>query len=59
MEDRLDFRLQIHSGHRLRHPISDGGHAEHPHSCAACLGDFHGLDRRWEELPEDILFQIL
>src|SRR6266536_3194610 len=51
MEDRLDFRFQVHLGHRLRDPICDGRHPEHPYAFPASLGDFHGFDRGRKVTP--------
>ena len=51
MKNRFDFRFQIHSGHRLRHPIRHGRHPEHPHTLTPSLRDFHRFDRRREITP--------
>src|SRR6266478_5198437 len=51
MEDRLDFRLQINLGYRLRDPIGNGRHPEHPYAFPASLGDFHCFDRGRKVTP--------
>src|SRR5260370_38402849 len=51
MEDRLDFRLQINLGYRLRDPTGNGRHPEHPYAFPASLGDFHGFDRGRKVTP--------
>src|SRR6266540_2361886 len=37
--------------HRLRDPICDGRHPEHPYAFPASLGDFHGFDRGRKVTP--------
>lgn len=48
MDDRLDLRFQIHSGHRLRHPVRDSRHAKDSHPLATRLRNLHELHRRRE-----------
>ena len=46
MEDHLDPLRQLLGHHRLRHPVSDGGYAQHPGSAAMRLGYLHRAHRR-------------
>ena len=51
MEPRLHQRLQKHGCRRLRNPVSDRWHAEHPGPRAVRLGDLHRPDRGRKERP--------
>jgi hypothetical protein len=47
VEDLLHPLRQVTGHHRLRDPVSDGGHRQHPGATPA-LGDRHRFDVRWE-----------
>ena len=60
MEDRLDLRLQLRGHHRLRDPVGDSRHAEHPRARRhAASGSPPPAPAAGSTIPEDIRFQIL
>ena len=59
MEDRLDLPLQLPGHHRLRDPISHGGHPQSPGAPPCGFGISTARTGGGKYDPDDIRFQIL